>query len=215
MQDARLRLICTVLLSLAAFHSIIGAALVYLWWLIFSRRRASFPSSPWTAGIVLLTLGLTALLTEFTGGDGVSYFFRLSAVFLIAFWAYREREPGELLAVGTALFGRGLGFDVGLAGEMGMEALASLETDVARTRMALQLKGKQWGRKALVPFALTVLHGQMRRSTERAALLAIRGYRGGGSICLEFRPDAAGYSATFLAGMVFIFSFVPLGDVFI
>ncbi|QSZ66118.1 hypothetical protein RJ40_00665 [Methanofollis aquaemaris] len=214
MQDARLRLLCTFVLSIAAFHSVAGAALVYLWWLAFSRRTASLPS-PRTVGMILLTLGLTALVTEFTGGDGISYFFRLFAVFLVAFWAYREREPGELLAVGTALFGRGPGFDLGLAGEMGVEALASLETDIARTKMALQLKGKTWGFRALVPFALTVLHAQMRRSTERAALLAVRGYRGGGSICPEFRPDAAGYGAAALACMVFILSFVPLGDVFI
>lgn len=214
MQDARLRLFCIFALSVAAFQSVQGAALVFLWWAAFSRRGASLP--PRNAGaVVLLTLGITAAATEVTAGGGLAYFFRLAAVFLIAFWAYRERVPGELLGAGASLFGKKWGFDIGLAGEMGMEALASLEGDITRMRMALQLKGKGRGIGAVVPLGLGLLHAQMQRSTDRASLLAVRGYTGGGSVCPVFTRTRADKCAAALAGIIVILSYVPLGDVFI
>jgi energy-coupling factor transport system permease protein len=214
MKDARLRVFCTLALSLAAFSSVAGAAMVCLWWLVFSRRLGSLPA-PKIIFLVAVPLAVAAAETEIASGGGLSYFFRLSAVFLVAFWAYGERVPGELLGAGASLFGRGIGFDLGLAGEMGMEALASLEEDIARIRMALQLKGKRWGPGMIAPFGRAILHAQMRRSAERAALLAVRGYRGGGSICPCFTRTRADYAATVLAGIVVFLSFVPLSDVFI
>lgn len=214
MQDARLRLFCIFALSLAAFHSVHGAALVYLWWAAFSGRRASLP--PRNAGtVVLVTLAVTAVATEVTAGGGLAYFFRLAAVFLIAFWAYRARVPGELLGAGASLFGKRLGFDIGLAGEMGMEALASLEEDIVRMKMALRLKGKGRGMRSVVPLGFGLLHAQMQRSKDRASLLAVRGYTGGGSISPNFARTKADLCAAFLAGIIVIFSFVPFGDVFI
>lgn len=214
MNDARLRVFCTLALSLAAFTSVAGAALVCLWWIIFSRRRESLPA-PKTIALVAVPLVVAAVATEIASGGGLSYLFRLSAVFLVAFWAYGERVPGELLGAGASLAGNRIGFDLGLAGEMGMEALASLEEDIARIRMALELKGKKWGPGMIVPFGRAILHAQMRRSVERAALLAVRGYRGGGSICPSFTRTRADYAATVLAGIVVFLSFVPLSDVFI
>lgn len=214
MKDARLRIFCTLALSLAAFTSAAGAALVCLWWLVFSRRQGSLPS-PKVIALTAVPLAVAALAAEITSGGGLSYFFRLSAVFLVAFWAYRERVPGELLGAGASLFGPRLGFDLGLAGEMGMEALSSLEDDIAQTRMALGLKGRRWGIRTIAPFGLSVLHAQMRRAEERTALLAVRGYRGGGLVCPSFARTRADCAATVLAGIVLFLSFVPLSDVFI
>ncbi|MDK2974675.1 MAG: hypothetical protein PWP08_1046 [Methanofollis sp.] len=214
MKDARLRICCTFALSLAAFCSVAGAALVYLWWLLFSRRRRSLPALN-TLALVAVPLAIAALAAEIASGGGLSYFFRLSAVFLVAFWAYGERVPGELLGAGVSLFGSRIGFDLGLAGEMGMEALSSLEDDIVQIRMALGLKGKKWGSGMIIPFGLATLHAQMRRSVERAALLAVRGYRGGGSICPCFTRTKTDCAAFFFAVIVLFLSIASLSDVFI
>jgi len=214
MKDARLRVFCTVALSFAAFYSVAGAAFVYLWWLLFSRRRRSLPA-PKIIFLVAVPLAVAAFATEIASGGGLSYFFRLSAVFLVAFWAYGERVPGELLGAGASTFGNRIGFDLGLAGEMGMGALSSLEDDVAHTRMALGLKGKKGGFGMIIPFGLAILHAQMRRSAERTALLAVRGYCGGGLICPRFTRTRSDYVAVVLAVIVVFLSFVPLSDVFI
>lgn len=214
MEDARLRVFCTFVLSLAAFFSVAGAALVCLWWLVFSRRLGSLPS-PKTIVLVAVPIAVAAAATEIVSGGGLSYFFRLSTVLLVAFWAYGERVPGELLGVGVSFFGNRLGFDLGLAGEMGMEALSSLEGDIAQARMAFDLKGKKTGVRMLVPFGLAILHAQMQRSEERAALLAVRGYRGGGSICPRFTHTHTDGGAVILAVIVVFLSFIPLSDVFI
>jgi len=102
MNDARLRVFCTLALSLAAFTSVAGAALVCLWWVIFSRRRESLPA-PKTIALVVVPLVVAAVATEIASGGGPSYLFRLSAVFLVAFWAYGERCRASCSAQGRPL----------------------------------------------------------------------------------------------------------------
>ncbi|HUK92465.1 MAG TPA: hypothetical protein VLU98_00350, partial [Methanomicrobiales archaeon] len=89
MQDPRLTLLSTIALSLAAFASIWGALLALAWWLLATPRR--LPSDRWRPALGLFVLvSATAVLVSLSGGDGASYFFRISVVLLIASWAYSE-----------------------------------------------------------------------------------------------------------------------------
>ncbi|TAJ43985.1 hypothetical protein [Methanofollis fontis] len=212
--EIRLRVLSICALSVAAFHSVAGAVMVMLWWGVFSRRLRSLPSLKAVASVFLLLI-VAALAAELTTGGGASYLVRMTAVFLIAFWAYGERVPGELIRFGVSVFGRRAGFDLGLAGEMGMEALDSLRDDIAQIRAALRLKGKRLGPGTIAGFGISVIHAHIRHSDERAALLAIRGYLGGGTACPDREDGKGGAMAAILAVFIVILSFVPLGDVFI
>jgi len=103
MQDQRLRLGATLVLSWAAYSSMLTAALVLAWWLLFTRSWRALPKR----GVVIAMgtmIGLSAAATQFSGGDGGSYLLRITTVLLIASWAYSERVEGEMMDLAVWLF---------------------------------------------------------------------------------------------------------------
>ncbi|HNQ33987.1 MAG TPA: hypothetical protein PKJ93_09455, partial [Methanoculleus sp.] len=118
MQDPRLRLLSTVVLSLAAFASTMGAVVALVWWLVFTPRTKALPR-PGVLFSLTAMIALTALVSAWGGGPGLSYFIRMVVVLLLAAWAYTETEEGEVLAVAVWALGKRIGFEIGLIAEMG------------------------------------------------------------------------------------------------
>jgi energy-coupling factor transport system permease protein len=214
MQDARIRLISTILLSIAAFVSLWGAAGALAWWLVFTPSVRYLKRS---TGLVmfLVPVILVAVITELTTGNGLSYGIRMSVIILIALWAYGERNPGDFLSLSVWFFGRRWGFDLGLAAEMSVQGIEVIGDDLFRARVAHRIKQVRPGIRTIVPSFTMLIHQQMERAASQADNLAIRGYRSGGSLCPRFTtawPDVvAGISAILL----FVFGIFPVRDIFI
>ncbi|PWR70541.1 hypothetical protein [Methanospirillum lacunae] len=185
MQDPRIRLGVVLLLSIVSFLSLTGAFLTVVWWLTCTNRRTSFHDLR-TGAMVFMLPAIAAIATEWSGGDGVSYLIRISIVLVIASWAYNERYPGELLDVSVWLFGRRNGFDLGLVGEMSISTIEILADELRRTRIALSQKDQRLSGTNLPPIIASLLVRQLRLARERADVLALRGYQGGGSLCPSF-----------------------------
>ena len=96
MQDPRLRLLSTVVLSLAAFASTMGAVVALVWWLVFTPRTKTLPR-PGVLFSLTAMIALTALVSAWGGGPGLSYFIRMVVVLLLAAWAYTETEEEKCL----------------------------------------------------------------------------------------------------------------------
>ena len=186
MQDPRLTLLSTLALSLAAFASAWGALLALAWWLLATPRR--LPLHRWGSilGVFILVCA-TAVLVALSGGNGLSYLFRISVVFLIASWAYSERTGGELLDMGAWALGNRTGFELGLVAEMAVQSLEGLDRDLAMLRLALRLKtGGRITLRSLVPALGLLVRRELDRSRDLGDILAVRGYRKGGSLCPRF-----------------------------
>jgi energy-coupling factor transporter transmembrane protein EcfT len=214
MQDPRLRLAATVILSAAAFGSMSGAVAVLFWWLLFTPRLSALP------GVKVLlpifgTITVTALVSEWAGGDGISYLIRMVAILLIAAWAYADRQEGDMLAVAVWAFGKKIGFEIGLIAEMGVTGLSVLRQDIDQMQMAMRLKGMEIGIRTIIPIAANLIVTQIRRADEQARLLTVRGYTSGGNICPVFRTDRRDVLVLILAVIFAFFSYIPVRDVFI
>lgn len=205
MQDPRVRLCSTILLSLAAFISILGVILSVLWWVLCTRRTTSFQDVR-TVGLVFMLPMIAAGATSLSGGDGLSYIIRIAGVLLIASWAYSERYPGEFLDVSVWLLGQKIGFDIGLIGEMSLSSTEVLVDEVRRTRIALRQKGQHLSLSVLPPVMTSLLVRQLRLARERAGILMIRGYRGGGTLCPSFITPYRDLVAGLLCVMIFAVS---------
>jgi energy-coupling factor transport system permease protein len=185
-QDQRLTLLSTVALSLAAFASAWGALLALAWWLLATPRRLPFHRWRSVLGLFILVCATSALVA-LSGGNGFSYFFRISVVLLIASWAYGERRGGELLDMGTWALGNRTGFELGLIAEMAVQSLGDLDRDLAMLRLALRLKtGGRITLRSLVPALGLLVRRELDRSRDFGDILAVRGYREGGSLCPRF-----------------------------
>ena len=137
MQDPRIRIFVIIVLSVAAFISIAGAALAFLYWICLPGR---FRCIKRPAAILFLSMIIVvSVITEFTTGNGLSYFIRMAVILLLALYAYTAYVPGEFFRVSVWLFGT-RGFDPGLIAEMSMEALNDLEDDSSKIRIALRQK---------------------------------------------------------------------------
>ena len=192
MQDPRLTLLSTVALSVAAFAGVWGALLAIGWWVVATPRRLEGWRPLLAAFIFIL---VTALLVTLSGGDGPSYLLRMSAILLVASWAYGTRKGGEFLDMGTWALGEGAGFELGLVAEMAMGTLSVLDRDLSLLRLALRLKGGRVTLRALVPALGLLVRRELDRARDLGDLLAVRGYRHGGSLCPRFsrgRWDAPG-----------------------
>src|SRR5512139_2307651 len=185
MQDIRLRAGTAVLLSLAAFASITGAAVVFIWWLVFSRPLQVLRKVRMLLPALALIVFFSAVL-ELTGGEGISYCMRMSVILLIGAWVYAGYRQGEFLSLGTWLLGERTGFDLGMIAEMGMQSLDQMVSDLQRIRQAQVLKGAPWGIRSLVPTGSILVRSALRRADETAELMAVRGYCRGGSFCPAF-----------------------------
>jgi energy-coupling factor transport system permease protein len=185
-QDPRLTLLSTLALSLAAFASAWGALLALAWWLLATPRR--LPLHRWRSALGLFLLaGATSLLVALSGGDGLSYLFRISVVFLVASWAYGERRGGELLDTGTWALGNRTGFELGLVAEMVVGSLEEFDRDLSMLRLAIRLKaGGRITPGSLVPALGLLVRRELDRAGDLGDLLAVRGYRQGGSLCPGF-----------------------------
>ena len=186
MQDPRLTLLATLALSLGAFASAWGALLALAWWLLATPRR--LPLHRWRSALGLFVLVcVTALLVTLSGGDGPTYLLRISIVLLIASWAYGERRGGEFLDMGTWAFGDRAGFELGLVAEMAVQSLEVLDRDLAMLSLALRQKsGGRITLRSLLPALGLLVRRELDRSGDLGDILAVRGYRNGGSLCPRF-----------------------------
>jgi energy-coupling factor transport system permease protein len=205
MHDARLRLASTIALSIAAYMSVLGAAGAALWWLVVSRGRII--ARPRAVLFFLALIAIVAMAIEFTGGDGLSYGVRMSAILLVATWAYGQHRPGDLLDVACWALGSRRGFELGLVAEMSLQSITVLGEDFRRIRLVQSLKGIH-GVRAVMPAAAALLAGELRRADEQAKLLAVRGYRDGRSQCPTFDSTrgeqiTAGFALTLAIASIF------------
>lgn len=214
MQDARLRLLTVIILSVASFMSVAGAVAAFFWWMIFTPGIRTITRSPFALFFLGFTASVSALIW-FTGGDGISYLVRMAVILLLAFYAYSERSPGEFLDLAVWLFGRKLGFDTGLAAEMSLQGMEVLSDEIRRIRVAFQLKSLKPGFRSIIPAAGLLIHSQFARAEEQADLLAVRGYRGGGMVCPEFTRAKGDFPAFLSAILPLILAIMPVGDIFI
>jgi energy-coupling factor transport system permease protein len=184
MQDPRLRLLATISLSGAAAASLPGAVIAIAWWLVWTPRRSIALGRGFL--IAFLFVAVTAGIVGITGGSGISYLVRFTAVLLVAAWACAAYRPGELLDIGVWLFGTGVGFDLGLTGEMAMRSLFLSADDLRRIVAAQRFKGRSWNWRTFGPGLAVLVHLALRRADEQAEILALRGYRGGGTCVPHF-----------------------------
>ena len=214
MQDPRIRIAAAAILPISAFISLHGAALAFLWWLVFTPGLNLVKKNRLVLPLVLMT-GFFSLVLELFNGNGLSYFIRMTMIILIGTWLYGEQRPGEFLDISVWLFGDRAGFDLGLVSEMGMQSLSLITADFNRILLAEKIKGMGWGVRSLISAGLILVHGALARAEDSAELLAIRGYRGGGTWCPVFftklRDIAAGLSAV----CVVFFALIPVSEFFI
>ena len=214
MRDIRLRTGAAALLSFTAFTSITGAVGVFIWWLIFSRPLQVLRKIYLVIPAIIL-IAFFCIVLELTGGGGFSYCLRMTAIIGIGAWMYTEYRQGDFLRLGTWLFGKKTGFDLGMIAEMGMQSLELMVSDVRRIRQAQELKGTRWGIRILVPAGSILIHGALRRADETAELLAIRGYTRGGTYCPAFETSVTDIIAGIMALCLGIIAFIPVSEFFI
>jgi len=214
MQDIRLRIAAALVLTLSAFFSLVGAALVFLWWIACSgkiseimRMRMILP----VAGM----LAFFSVVLSLTGGDGVSYFLRMIVIVLIGSWVYAEQKSGEFLHLGVWLFGNRIGFELGMLADMAMQTLHLMIRDFDTIRIAQALKeaGPAW--KTLVPGGLVLVTGALSRAEHTAELMAVRGYRCGGSLCPRFFPTRGDIFRCMTALCILLITTMPVSEFFI
>ncbi len=214
MQDPRIRIAAASILSIAAFISIQGAAAAFLWWLVFTPRFRIVKKFRLVFSLILMIVFFSIVL-EIFGGNGFSYFCRMTVIILIGMWVFGEQQSGEFLAMCVWLFGTRMGFDLGLVAEMGIQSLSSVSADLDRIRIAEKIKGKQWGIHSLVPAGLVLVHGALSRAEDNAELLAVRGYRSGGTLCPDFKTGTIDRVAGLCAPGVLLFALIPVSEFFI
>ncbi|WAI01544.1 hypothetical protein [Methanogenium organophilum] len=206
MQDARLRIGATLLLSCAAFSSVFGAVLVAVWWAVVARGERNLPGRQ-AATVIFGAIIIVAGFTEAFGGDGISYGFRMSVVTLIAFWAFGRGREGDLMNTAVWAFGDRIGFDLGLTAEMAVSSLRRIEKDIRDIRNALRLKGSRGPVYDLIPLGFTLTIMQIYRAREQGLVLATRGYQGGGTFTPTFHTTKTDTIAFFGSILIIIADF--------
>ena len=212
MQDPRIRLLGTALLSCAAWISLSGAVLSILWWGIWGRNTSI--KSVRTFIILLIIPAVMSIAATWSGGDGLSYFIRITAILLIASWMFAERYPGELLDVGVYFGGMKLGFDLGLIGELSMSALEVMAKETDRVSIAIRQKGNHISPRIIPAVFSGVVIRELQLAQERAILLTLRGYTSGGTHCPTFVSPKEDRIAGAFSCAIFLFSLIA-GDFFI
>ncbi len=214
MQDIRIRVASASILSVTAFFSVPGALAALVWWLVFTPGPRLLRKG-WGIVPVFALIAFFSLVLGITGGGGLSYFIRMSAIILIGIWMYSEYIPGEFLALCGWLLGNRYGFELGMVAEMGMQGLDQLISDAGRIRIAMSLKDLRWGVRTLIPAGLILIHGALTRADEVGELLAVRGYRSGGTVCPMFRTGKWDCIAGIAIIFVMIAGCVPASEFFI
>ncbi len=214
MQDIRLRTGAAMILSFAAFISLSGAVVVFIWWLLFSHPAQVFKKIRMVVPAIIL-IAFFGILLEMTGGGGFSYCVRMIVIILVGAWLYCGYRQGEFLMLGTWLFGKKTGFDLGMTAEMGLQSMELMVSDLLRIRQALELKGTGRGVRSLVPAGSILIHDALRRADETAEIMAVRGYHNGGSCCPVFKPSFRDIIAAIAAICMGIIAFTPVSEFFI
>ncbi|MEN6396616.1 MAG: energy-coupling factor transporter transmembrane component T [Methanoregula sp.] len=214
MQDPRIRLICAFLLSLAAFVSITGAILVFIWWLVFTPRWHSIRyRNAFCAALVMFVI--ISVVMSLTGSDGLLYLVRMAAILIIGSWVYSESCTSDFLSLGTWLLGKRTGFETGMIAGMAMQMADSLSDDFTRIRIATRMKEQPWSIRSIVPAGRIIIHDAIRRADETAEVLAIRGYRGGGTICPHFCTPFRDVIAGTCAAIILVLAYIHVSEFFI
>lgn len=214
MQDPRIRIAAAAVLSLAAFISLHGAAAVFLWWLVFTPRLQLAKSIRLVFSLIMM-IAFFSLVLQLSGGGGLSYFTRLTVIILIGMWIFSEQKSGEFLSIGVWLFGDRSGFELGMVAEMGMQSFTSVSADLDRIRLAEKIKGMQWEVRSLVPAGLVLVRGALARAEDTAELLAVRGYRYGGTMCPKFFTRPTDIVGGISALCILLFAVIPVSEFFI
>ena len=214
MQDPRIRIVAAAVLSLAAFMSLHGAAAVFLWWMVFTPRLQLAKRIRLVLSLIFM-IAFFSLVLQLSGGEGLSYFTRMTVIVLIGIWIFSEQKSGEFLAMGVWLFGDRAGFELGMVAEMGMQSLVSFTADLDRIRMAEKIKGMQWEVRSIVPAGMVLVHGALVRAEDTAELLAVRGYQYGGTMCPTFFTRPLDLVAGMVALGILIFALIPVSEFFI
>ncbi|MDR2855045.1 MAG: hypothetical protein LBV40_02665 [Methanomicrobiales archaeon] len=213
MRDPRLRLAATILLSIIAFISVPGAILALLWWLLSCAvyRRILLPSPVLLVPAILFVV-FAAVLTGISIGfmESISYGARLLVVLIIASYAYAMQREGDFLSTAVWAFGNRFGFDLGLVGEIVVSTLDVLSDDMRLVRQALAQKQTRMNLHVLTSIVLTQLVLNLGRGAQRADVLAIRGYRQGGTYVPAFIRERSD-GIFFLLAVVIVFFVILLG----
>ncbi|HNX18132.1 MAG TPA: hypothetical protein PKM50_07375 [Methanoregula sp.] len=214
MQDPRIRLLSAFLLSLAAFVSIAGAVFVFIWWLVFTPRWHCIRHRTALCSAFVLFL-IVAVVIYITGGDGLSYLVRMAVILLVGSWVFSESCTGDFISLGTWLLGNRTGFETGMIAGMAMQMATDISDDFYRIRIASRLKGHSWGIHSIVPAGRVIIDDAIRRADETAEVLAMRGYRNGGTICPHFHTSRCDIIAGCCAVVIFILAYVHVSEFFI
>ncbi|MDD4483977.1 MAG: hypothetical protein PHD55_06400 [Methanoregula sp.] len=214
MQDARIRLFAACLLSAAAFISISGAVAAFVWWLVFTPRLGCIRHRMAVLAAFVLFC-LVSLVIVLSGGDGFSYLVRMTAILLVGTWLYADSSPGDFPALGTWLLGPKRGFELGMIAGMAMQAADGLGDDFTRIRIASAQKQLPWGIRSVISAGRVLVHDALVRAEEMAELLAVRGYRDGGTCCPRFCTPFFDILAGTCAGAAFLVAWIPVSAFFI
>ena len=214
MQDVRLRTGVAVLLSLTAFFSLFGAIAAGCWCLVFARHLSLEKHGRLFLALALF-VGFFAVVLSVSGGDGPSYFIRMMAIILIGVWVYSEQKKGEFLRLGVWLFGERAGFELGLVADMGMQAMDMLVFDFHAIRLAEKLKQRPISANRIVSMGIVLVNNALRRADDTAELLAVRGYRNGGSLCPVIETTRRDIIASLLAGGIALLVILHASEFFI
>ncbi|MBP2132790.1 energy-coupling factor transport system permease protein [Methanomicrobium sp. W14] len=205
MQDARLKLLTVFLLSVTAFASVAGAIAVFLWWVLFSKRRNSMPSVKVFA-VFFVFIGIVSLIMEYRHLSGLSYLIRMTAVLLIAGWAYTEISSSDLLNTLTWLFGQKAGFEAGLVSAIALNRMKVFSADYSRAKIALKMKNSRYKLKELIPVIGNLLIWSLRDSNYQSRVLALRGYTLGGSMHPVFKKSKKDFIPSIFSIAIFLLS---------
>ena len=214
MQDVRLRTGVAVLLSLTAFFSVFGAIGAGIWCLVFARHLSLEKHARLILALTAF-VGFFAVVLELSGGEGLSYFIRMMAIILIGVWVYSEQKKGEFLRLGVWLFGKRAGFELGLVADMGMQAMDLLVFDFHAISLAEKLKQRPLSANRIVSMGLVLVSSTLRRADDTAELLAVRGYRNGGSLCPVFETTRRDIIASLLAVIIVLVVILHVSEFFI
>ena len=212
MRDPRVRIFVIILLSVAAFISITGAALAFIYWICLPGRFRCIRKP--AAMLFFTMIVVVSVITQITTGNGLSYFIRMAVILLLALYAYTAYVPGEFFRVLVWCLGR-YGFDPGLIAEMSMQSLNDLEDDSSNIRIAIRQKNVPLGLSTLVPVIGMFVMNQIRRAYDQADLLTVRGYTKGGTLCPEFHPEIPDYVSGIVAICILFIAILPVRDIFI
>ncbi|AGB02359.1 hypothetical protein [Methanoregula formicica] len=214
MQDIRLRIAAALVLTLSAFFSLAGAALAFLWWIAWSGKVSEIMRMRMILPVAGMLAFFSAVLS-LTGGDGVSYFLRMMVIVLVGSWVYAEQKSGEFLHLGVWLLGNRIGFELGMLADMAMQTLHLMVRDFETIRVAQALKGTGTAGKMLVPAGLVLVTGALSRAEHTAELMAVRGYRCGGSLCPRFLTTRGDIFRCMTALCILIITVIPVSEFFI